>query len=40
MYNPKKDLIKSSYFIDESIFNNYNVNIVNLRKINKVYNDK
>jgi RNA-directed DNA polymerase len=31
MFSPKKDLIESTYFVDEEIFNDYNVNIVNLR---------
>lgn len=31
MFNPNNDLIESTYFIDETVFNNYNINIVNLR---------
>lgn len=31
MFNPNKNLIESSYFIDETVFNEYNINIVHLR---------
>jgi RNA-directed DNA polymerase len=31
MFNPNKNLIESSYFIDETSFNEYNTNIVHLR---------
>jgi len=31
MFNPNKNLIESSYFIDETAFNEYNTNIVHLR---------
>jgi RNA-directed DNA polymerase len=31
MFSPNKDLIKTTYFVNEMIFNNYNTNIVNLR---------
>lgn len=31
MFNPNKNLIESTYFIDETVFNEYNTNIVHLR---------
>jgi len=41
MFNPNKNLIESSYFIDETAFNEYNTNIVNLRgeKMSKNFNN-
>lgn len=30
-FSPNKDLIKTTYFVNETAFNNYNTNIVNLR---------
>ena len=33
MLNPNKNLIESSYFVDETAFNEYNINIANLRGI-------
>jgi RNA-directed DNA polymerase len=38
MFSPNKDLIKSTYFTDETIFNDYNINIVNLRGGKEVKN--
>lgn len=38
MYSPNKNLIKSTYFIDETEFDNYNINIVNLRGGKEVKN--
>jgi len=37
-FSPNNNLIKSSYFIDEVVFNNYNTNIVNLRGDNMFKN--
>lgn len=31
MFSPNKDLIKTTYFVNETAFKNYNTNIVNLR---------
>ena len=31
MFSSNKDLIKTTYFVNETAFNNYNTNIVNLR---------
>lgn len=41
MFNPNKNLIESTYFIDETSFNEYNTNIVHLRggKIFKNFNN-
>jgi RNA-directed DNA polymerase len=38
MFAPKKNLVISSYYIDESIFNEYNLNIVKLRSMEKSVN--
>ena len=41
MLSPKNDLIKTTYFVDETAFNNYNTNVVNLRggKMYKNFNN-
>ena len=41
MFNPNKNLIESTYFIDETAFNEYNTNIVHLRggKMFKFFNN-
>lgn len=38
MFKPNKNLIKSTYFVDEIVFTNYNINIVNLRGGKEVKN--
>ena len=41
MLSPKNDLIKTTYFVDETAFNNYNTNVVDLRggKMYKNFNN-
>lgn len=41
MFNPTNDLIETTYFVDETAFNNYNTNVVNLRggKMYKNFNN-
>jgi len=38
MFAPKKDLVTSTFYIDESIFNEYNLNIIKLRSVENSVN--